>query len=111
MMKYWDAAKERPVPDVWVDCGKRFGTVPAPLTAEPDCVDPEPALWREDEERRQESMRARRDEVRQSQVKPRPNAGFVDVDDMKEEKVEVKFDDIPAIVPPPGKKKKKRKLL
>lgn len=41
----------------------------------------------------------------------RPVNNFVDVDDMKEEKVEMAFDNIDVPVQPPKKKKKKKRLL
>ncbi len=131
MMKAWDAASVRPVPDILVDCGKLFGTVACKVIGTvPTCIDPEPELWRHHEERRQraEEMSARRAEMRNqqqpppldqshtSQQPPRPHVpNFVDVDDMKVEKVEISFDNI--IVPDVAttlavtNKKKKRKLL
>ena len=131
MMKAWDAASERPVPDILVDCGKLFGTVACKVSGTiPTCIDPEPELWRQHEERRQraEEMSARRAEMRNQQQQqppldhshasqpPRPHVPkFVDVDDMKVEKVEISFDNI--IVPDVAttlavtNKKKKRKLL
>jgi hypothetical protein len=107
----------------------------------PDAEDPEPALWTKEEERRKresdnrqrgDEMRQQRNQQRQQQQPqgggefggnneenrgssggggPRPEKGFVDVDDMKEEKMEVSFDnvEIPAVAP--KRKKKKRKLL
>jgi hypothetical protein len=107
----------------------------------PDAEDPEPGLWQKEEERRKrdsdmrqrnEEMRQQRNQQRQQQpqgefgnegnrgsqgggggVRPsqQSGSGFVDVDDMKEEKMEVSFDnvEIPAVAT--KKKKKKRKLL
>ena len=43
--------------------------------------------------------------------KPGRHGGFVDVDDMKEEKVEMSFDTVEVPVQPPKKKRKKKKLL
>jgi hypothetical protein len=117
MMRAWDAARDRTVvPDIWVDCGSRFGWVAARVTGQvPDCVDPEPELWAREEERRQRQMQARRDEVRYApppplEHAPRVASVFVDVDDMKEVKVEVSFENV--IVPPVvTTNRKKRKLL
>lgn len=131
MMKSWDEGTlARPVPDILVDCGIRFGTVATPVLGGPipNCVDPEPELWRREEERRdrETEMQKRREEARnqnqqQRQLyeqqsappqRPRPAPTFIDVDDMKEEKVELSFDAVQ--VPDPSattKKKKKRKLL
>lgn len=123
MMKAWDAACDRPIPDVLVDCGIQIGVVAAPVRGQvPDCVDPEPDIWKrkEQEKEKQEHemmMRSRRDEVRQhhsyapKEVEPVRRNDFVDVDDMKVEKVEMSFEnvDVPAVVV--QKKKKKRKLL
>jgi hypothetical protein len=140
MMKAWDAESHRPVPDVLVDCGSIFGLVPAVVQGQiPDAEDPEPGLWQKEEERRKrdsdmrqrnEEMRQQRNQQRQQQPQgefgnegnrgsqgggARPSqqsgSGFVDVDDMKEEKMEVSFDnvEIPAVAP--KRKKKKRKLL
>ena len=117
MMKAWDAQEDRNVPDILVDCGNKFGLVPTPVFGrEPDCVDPEPERWRAAEERRiraEEDRQRRREENRNattSGVNPQKrSAAFVDVDDMKEEKIELSFDNIPD--PVKKKKKKKRKLL
>ena len=142
MMKAWESVSERPVPYILVDCGKQFGTVPCPVVGTiPTCIDPEPKLWSDYLERRQrlEDMELRRLEQRnqnkhqhqqqQSSVdehpykpmsqppqRPPPRVNnFVDVDDMKVEKVEVSFDNV--VVPDVAStmaitnKKKKRKLL
>lgn len=145
MMRAWDDATERPVPEILVDCGSRIGFVPVTVSGKiPDCIDPEPALWKKAEEKRRDreaEFRSRREESRQQHYEqlshphshhhqqqqqqqlhgvtggghpsqsgkiPRPT-NFMDVDDMKEEKVELNFDnvDIPVV----AKKKKKRKLL
>jgi hypothetical protein len=132
MMRSWDGCEDRPVPDILVDTGARLGCVSTPLlrgSSVPDCVDPEPELWRREEERRkrEEDMVARREELRQQQrerERPPPSTremgttprsggggGFVDVDDMKEEKVELSFDNVEVPVAKSAKKKKKRKLL
>ena len=135
MMKAWDAEDKRPVPPVLVDCGANFDLVPSPVIgAEPMAIDPEPELWRKEEERRkreeelQRERQERFEQRRQSREhrperhenhpsqqpgpqRDRPVKTFVDVDDMKEEKVEMSFDNIDVPVQPPKKKKKKKKLL
>ena len=138
MMKAWDGEEKRPVPPVLVDCGANFDLVPSPVVgAEPMTVDPEPELWRKEEERRkheeemqqqrQEERRQNRDrrpdhrsdhhhqlpggDERRNTPRERPVKNFVDVDDMKEEKVEMAFDNIDVPVQPPKKKKRKKKLL
>jgi hypothetical protein len=124
MMEAWESSATRPVCDVLVDCGANFGLKPARLLpqAVPDCVDPEPALWQREEEKRKaaEEQRQRREEMRQQQQSqyretagagPTASRGFVDVDDMKEEKIELSFDNIPDPTASGKKKKKKRKLL
>ena len=124
MMQAWEQARERPVPKVRVDCGASLGLVEASWTTAdskddeeggdggviPVVEDPEPALWEKEEERRnrENEMRQRREEVRRGRQQEAENRNFVDVDDMKEEKVEVNFDNLKV---PLTKKKKKRKLL
>lgn len=133
MMKVWDQQDQRPLPEILVDCGTKFGCVSVPVTGQvPDTYDPEPELWRKEEERRKiyEEQRHRREEYRNMNRQQhdegtsitsgtvdapvRKRGGhFVDVDDMKEEKIDLSFDDV-AIPPPDAtkkKKKKKRKLL
>ena len=127
MMKAWDAQEQRPVPPILVDCGRAFGVVPSPVlgAAEPMASDPEPELWRREEERRkaaEEMAEARRERFEPPppdldgplseprERGPRPQT-YVDVDDMKEEKVEMAFDKVEIPVQPPKKKKKKKKLL
>jgi hypothetical protein len=148
MMKAWDSQEQRPAPPILVDCGHRFGLKPSPVlgAAQPLAADPEPDLWRREEERREIAEReaeARRERynnnshhrhnhdsapsldaplseerghsggggggggVRQQREK---SSNFVDVDDMKEEKVEMAFDNVEIPIQPP-KKKKKKKLL
>lgn len=132
MMKAWEAASDRPVPDVLVDCGSRCGYVAASVTGQvPDCDDPEPGLWKREEERQEKEkqeremmMRSRRDDVRHHQqhhhhphsftpkeAEPVRRSQFVDVDDMKVEKVEMSFENVEVPVVVAQKKKKKRKLL
>lgn len=139
MMSSWDSQEQRPVPPILVDCGHRFGLRPSPVlgAAVPLAADPEPELWRREEELREQAEReaeARRDRqnshhrLENRDVAPsldaplsenrgpgrgnrdRINSSFVDVDDMKEEKVEMAFDSVEIPVQPP-KKKKKKKLL
>jgi len=125
MMKAWDAEAHRPVPDVMIECGSMFGLVPSPVQGQiPDAEDPEPGMWRKAEERRKrdsemrpprEMRRPDFDDNRSGPSSSAPSGGggggFVDVDDMKEEKMQVSFDnvEIPAVAP--KRKKKKRKLL
>lgn len=135
MMVTWDSQEVRPVPPILVDCGRAFSVVPSPVVgaAVPLAADPEPDLWRRQEERRQqeeEEEQARRERYKQNNApgpdlngplsEERPSGGgggggrggnFFDVDDMKEEKVELAFDNVEIPVAPPKKKKKKKKLL
>lgn len=151
MMAEWDSCSSRPVPPILVDCGSHFGCVSANIITgqtEPDVVDPEPALWRQHEEKRQweQEMERKREELRQQQYNNNQNhyphkdsngnkdfgennretspaitgrqqrSAFVDVDDMKVEKVELSFDavevdDVAASVLLANKKKKKKKKL
>jgi hypothetical protein len=136
MMKVWDAQEQRPVPPILVDCGHRFGLKQSPVlgAADPLSADPEPELWRREEELREmeekeaEARRERYESRRQHQEYHentptldgplsegreqggRKRSNFVDVDDMQEEKVEMAFDSVEIPVHPP-KKKKKKKLL
>ncbi|KAG7348382.1 protein of unknown function DUF3546 containing protein [Nitzschia inconspicua] len=138
MMKAWDAQEQRPVPPILVDCGHRFGLKPSPVlgSSNPLAADPEPELWRREQERQEmaeKEAEARRERYEKSRrhhhentapsldgplsedrgqvVRHREKTNFVDVDDMKEEKVEMAFDSVEIPVQPPTKKKKKRKLL
>lgn len=111
MMKAWDEEPDRPVPDVMVDCGLKFGfrSVPLQTGVVPDVVDPEPSLYQYDEQEKKKEQNKNREETRERKRKP-TGGGFVDVDDMKEEKVELPIEDIDITVPT-KKKKKKKKLL
>jgi hypothetical protein len=130
MMQNWDGAEERPcVPPILVDCGARFGTVSTPIFGrDPDCVDPEPELWKREEEFREQREKREaahhpsssrpvaggtrpRDPELTTIPPPPPPRVFVDVDDMKEEKVELNFENIEVPEPVIQKKKKRRKLL
>ncbi|KAL3801018.1 hypothetical protein HJC23_002311 [Cyclotella cryptica] len=129
MMIAWDNDENRPVPPVLVDCGAKFGNVPSAVVGshKPIAHDPEPQLWKEEEERMAEEERRRQEQEeeerlaeeerrRAEQRRQEAMAGekrkgnYVDVDDMVEEKVELKLDDV-AVVPPAKKKKKKKSLL
>jgi hypothetical protein len=132
MMKAWDEEDQRPVPPILVDCGRALGQRPTPVIgAIPIAEDPEPELWRRQEEQRkmeEEEAAYRRDQYQErsggdhndhyrekhhmsERPPPRPPKTFVDVDDMKEEKVEMAFDSVEIPVQPPKKKKRKKKLL
>eukprot|EP00536_Pseudo-nitzschia_multiseries_P011173 jgi/Psemu1/205115/e_gw1.366.58.1 len=132
MMISWDAQEQRPVPPILVDCGHRFGLKPSPVlgAAEPIAEDPEPELWKREEERREfEEKEAEARRERQNYHNNHNNDGpsmdaalsegrgqgrksnFEDVDDMKVEKVEIAFDKIEIPLQPPKKKKKKKKKL
>lgn len=135
MMTSWDAQTQRPVPPILVDCGHRFGLKPSPVlgAAQPIAEDPEPELWKREEERREmeeKEAQARRERYNNNQNYhsnnndgpsldmalsdgrgPGRKNNFEDVDDMKVEKVEIAFDKIEIPVQPPKKKKKKKKLL
>jgi len=148
MMKNWEMDTHRPIPQIIIDCGHRFGLIPAVVTGaqEPIAYDPEPEMLKKDEELRA----ARLEEDRQRRAaaaaanaannreynyyedgaeknttddNAAPNNsrfGFVDVDDMKDEKVQLVFD-VAVVLPSKSeangdgpqkkKKKKKRKLL
>jgi hypothetical protein len=132
MMTSWDKQEQRPVPPILVDCGRAFSMVRSPVlgAAEPMAADPEPELWRRQEERRkqedeeEQSRRERHQHNREQNDGPPPSldgalseprgprqSNFVDVDDMKEEKIEMDFEKVDIPVEPPKKKKKKKKLL
>ncbi len=144
MMNWWDQEEKRPVPDVCIDCGSKFGMVLSPIfgAAEPMARDPEPDLWREDQERirkieeEEQRYRERLDAAESAQQQRQNNeymggggssvggggdattmasSNFVDVDDMKDEKVELSFENVNVVAPTSSstkkKKKKKKKLL
>ena len=129
MMAAWDRDDHRPVPPVLVDCGSTFGLLPSQITGSdsPFANDPEPELWREEQqrlaevewERREREAAARaaaEEEEEMSRRREQANTGekrksnFVDPDDMVEEKVELSFENV-VVAPPPKKKKKKKSLL
>ncbi|MEL7342973.1 MAG: hypothetical protein AAGM67_20990, partial [Bacteroidota bacterium] len=111
MMKAWDMQEHRPVPPILVDCGHRFGFVESTVigSTTPMAADPEPDLWRREEElqkmredstderRRQRERRRRKDDYADGMDDlPPPSldsalpsdraekkAAFVDVDDMQ----------------------------
>ena len=126
MMAAWDNDELRPVPPVLIDCGSKFGLVPSPVTGTmPAANDPEPELWKEEQERiaeeerihREREAAARAKEEEMQRRREMANAGekrksnFVDPDDMVEEKVELSFENVEVVAPPPKKKKKKKKSL
>ena len=146
MMDWWDKEEKRPVPQVCIDCGPKFGIrlSPAIGAESPTVHDPEPELWQEEQERirkvEEEEKRYREKHAAMAMEYQRrnehnndmvdnggggdsmmnPNApasNFVDVDDMKDEKVELSFKDVNVVAPTNGKtgkkkkKKKKKKLL
>lgn len=128
MMGWWEEDIRRPVPPVLVDCGPKFGLIECDLQneKEPFVVDPEPELWREEQQRSQKKEEEERKyhEIKSSTVKmergqkykdsardiPRniESDNYVDVDDMKDEKVELNFENIQTSK---KSKKKKKKLL
>jgi len=124
MMAAWDNDEHRPVPPVLIDCGAKFGLVPSRVNGTlPIASDPEPALWKEEQERQAEEERIRQEREAAARAadedtqrrREAANAGekrksnFVDPDDMVEEKVELSFQETEVVVPPPKKKKKKKK--
>jgi type IV secretory pathway VirB10-like protein len=125
MMVAWDNDENRPVPPVLIDCGAKFRKVPSAVvgSTEPIAHDPEPQLWKEEEERMAEEERRRqeaeneerlaedeRQRRQEAMAGEKRKGNFVDVDDMVEEKVELKMEDV-VVAPPPKKKKKKKSLL
>lgn len=129
MMNWWDGEVCRPVPPMLVDCGSKFGFEPVPVigSVSPCVSDPEPKLWREEEERirkeEEEDQRYREQKTssfeasnqnehyKKEEVQRVGNQEqFLDIDDMKDEKVELSFTNIES-VQPNKKKRKKRKLL
>jgi len=129
MMNWWDGEVCRPVPPMLVDCGSKFGFEPMPVigAVNPCVSDAEPKLWREEEERirkeEEEDQRYREQKTssfeasnhnehyKKEEVQRVGNQEqFLDIDDMKDEKVELSFTNIES-VQPKKKKRKKRKLL
>mmetsp|Transcript_584 Transcript_584/g.1358 ORF Transcript_584/g.1358 Transcript_584/m.1358 type:complete len:969 (+) Transcript_584:65-2971(+) len=129
MMVAWDNDEKRPVPPILLDCGSKFGLVHSAVTGSgrPIANDPEPDLWKEEEERiaeeekryqeRQAAAEAAAKAREEDQLQRKENntfskGNFVDVDDMVEEKVELKFENIDvAPATKPKKKKRKKSLL
>lgn len=141
MMDWWDKEICRPVPHVTIDCGPKFGLKVSPVigAAHPTVDDPEPDLWREEQERIQkieeeeerykEKIAASESSEQQHRKNSNSFAGdginsmtvhassnnFVDVDDMKDEKVELSFSNVNVTTLATNssvkKKKKKRKKL
>jgi hypothetical protein len=136
MMQAWESAEIRPVPNIAVDCGDIFGWVSVPVVGKiPMAHDPEPDLWREEEERQKQRLDVRRAQYRDrdpgrgyanhgpgnrdTEVRPKAST-FVDVDDVQDESIMVDsglLQDACIPVPSAGfvttgaTKKKKRKLL
>lgn len=131
MMKWWDEEAIRPVPMILIDCGSKFGYIPSLVcgAAEPCAQDPEPEMWKKEQERilkekERDALilhrRALADSVENSQkyvanrgIEERvavPTNTFIDVDDMKDEKVELSFSEV-EVTQQSKKKKKKKKLL
>jgi hypothetical protein len=136
MMKWWDEEVIRPVPMILIDCGSKFGYIPSLVcgAAEPCARDPEPEIWKKEQERilkekeKRDALieyrRALTDNTENSQkfmhnrgsgIEDRavvvPTNNFVDVDDMKDEKVELSFNEVDVTQQNKKKKKKKKKLL
>jgi len=143
MMNWWDKEEIRPVPEVCVDCGPKFGLMMSSVTgaANPAANDPEPELWKEEQDRirkieeeerykekiaieadTMEAQRKNSGNFSSNNAGPHhhhhhhggdiiPNNNFVDVDDMKEEKVELSFENVNVVAPSSKKKKKKKKRL
>jgi hypothetical protein len=117
MMRAWESGDIRPVPSILVDCGSNFGFRESQVigASTPMAEDPEPALWQEHKHQTEvQRHRPSRDNNGQGDglnVAPPPRrSNFEDVDDMKEEKVELSFENIEVPVQQP-KKKKRKKLL
>ena len=140
MMDWWDKEECRPVPHVSIDCGPKFGLMVSQVkgASQPSVTDPEPDMWREEQERilKMEEEEKNREKIAaaesmdqhrrkneeflcESNQMMNPNtasSNFVDVDDMKDEKIELSFDNVnvAAITTSSSgkkKKKKKKKLL
>jgi hypothetical protein len=127
MMAAWDNDEKRPVPPILIDCGSKFGLVPSSVigSGRPMAKDPEPDLWKEEEERIAEEMKryqARQsaaeaaksreeEQLRRKDENTFSRRNFIDVDDMVEEKVELSFENIDVASQLKPKKKKKKKLL
>ena len=136
MMKAWEEEETPPIPQILVDCGE-FGLVPTVVSGVcPTCTDPFPDLQQRKEEKLAQE-RERRERYQRTNTKYdsqydagpyAPNyrdgdrgkshtntgsnkGGFVDVDDIQDEKVELSFENIALPLPPPKKKKKKKKKI
>ncbi len=127
MMASWDNDEKRPVPPILIDCGSKFGFVPSAVvgSGRPITTDPEPELWKEEQERiaeeekryqeRQAAAEAAAKSREEEQQRRKENSfsrgNFVDVDDMVEEKVELSFENIDVAHQVKPKKKKRKKSL
>ena len=131
MMMSWESAenKERPLPEICIDCGPEFGMVVRGVKGtfeRPEVDNPEPALIKGEEERRlayerglenrqrqqQEYERSQHEHQMRSEENERKQQQkefvFVDVDEVEVEEVKVDFTAVD--MPPPPKKKRKKKL-
>jgi hypothetical protein len=118
MMRAWDNEEIRPVPPIHVDCGDALGLIASRVigAASPIAEDPEPILWQKGQEQAKRSEERHPNRHRREndpEISPAITARrstFVDVDDMKEEKVTLSFESVEVPVPVTRKKKKKRLL-
>jgi SERRATE/Ars2, N-terminal domain len=118
MMRAWDTEEIRPVPPIHVDCGDVFGLAASRVigAASPIAEDPEPILWQKKEEclkreeERHQIRHRRENDVEVSPAAAARRSTFVDVDDMKEEKVTLSFESVEVPVQLTRKKKKKKLL-
>jgi hypothetical protein len=135
--KFWEQLIHRPIPPVVVDCGSKFGLRPCAIRymgGHYAVDDPEPYLTRlaeekmkierliheeeirrreynyrnsEDRNKQQKHVESKFDEELIHEDKSKVGKGFVDVDDMKDEKVKLSFENVHVLVSTKGKKKKK----
>lgn len=120
MMGWWEEDHQRPAPPVLVDCGPKFGLIECNLQEEkePFVVDPEPELWLKEQERKRKkeedenkyhaSKEEKYDHSSSNIEESFRNDNFDDVDNMKDERIELHFE---HIQPSKKSKKKKKKLL
>mmetsp|Transcript_21779 Transcript_21779/g.32553 ORF Transcript_21779/g.32553 Transcript_21779/m.32553 type:complete len:614 (-) Transcript_21779:37-1878(-) len=105
IMKQWEQDNDRKcLPLLCIDCGPEFGikeVVVKGSAPKVQCVDPEPELMLAREEQEQQHI----ERMKQQEL------SRVDVDDMVEEKVELKFDKLAEDAFPIKKKKKKKRKI